>query len=49
LVGTREGKRPRGKLRRRWEDNIIMDFRQNKSHLHATTLANAYSFLTYAS
>jgi hypothetical protein len=25
LVGKREGKRPLGKLRRRWEDNIKMD------------------------
>jgi len=25
LVGRREGKRPLGRPRRRWEDNIIMD------------------------
>jgi len=25
LVGKSEGKRPLGRLRRRWEDNIIMD------------------------
>jgi hypothetical protein len=25
LVGKPEGKRPLGKLRRRWEDNIKMD------------------------
>jgi len=25
LVGKPEGKRPRGRLRRRWEDNIKMD------------------------
>jgi hypothetical protein len=25
LVGKREGKRPLGKLRHRWEDNIKMD------------------------
>ena len=28
LVGKPEGKRPLGKLRRRWEDNIKMDFRK---------------------
>jgi hypothetical protein len=26
LVGKREGKRPLGRPRRRWEDNIMMDF-----------------------
>jgi hypothetical protein len=26
LVGKPEGKRPLGRLRRRWEDNIKMDF-----------------------
>jgi len=26
LVGKHEGKRPRGRPRRRWEDNIKMDF-----------------------
>jgi hypothetical protein len=26
LVGKPEGKRPLGRLRRRWEDNIRMDF-----------------------
>jgi hypothetical protein len=25
FVGKREGKRPLGKIRRRWEDNIKMD------------------------
>jgi hypothetical protein len=28
LVGKREGKRPLGKPRRRWEDNIKMDLRE---------------------
>jgi hypothetical protein len=28
LVGTPEGKRPLGRPRRRWEDNIKMDFRE---------------------
>jgi hypothetical protein len=28
LVGKPEGKRPLGKSRRRWEDNIIMDLRE---------------------
>jgi hypothetical protein len=28
LVGKREGKRPLGKHRRRWEDNIRMDLRE---------------------
>jgi hypothetical protein len=28
LVGKREGKRPLGKLRRRWEDGIRMDLRE---------------------
>jgi hypothetical protein len=28
LVGKPEGKRPRGRLRRRWEDNIKMDLRE---------------------
>jgi hypothetical protein len=28
LVGKREGKRPRGRTRRRWEDNIRMDLRE---------------------
>ena len=28
LVGKPEGKRPLGKPRRRWEDNIMMDFRE---------------------
>jgi hypothetical protein len=28
LVGKPEGKRPLGRPRRRWEDNIKMDFRQ---------------------
>jgi hypothetical protein len=28
LVGKPEGKRPLGRLRRRWEDNIIMDLRE---------------------
>jgi hypothetical protein len=28
LVGKPEGKRPRGRPRHRWEDNIIMDFRE---------------------
>jgi hypothetical protein len=28
LVGKPEGKRPLGKLRRRWEDNIKMDFQE---------------------
>jgi hypothetical protein len=28
LVGKPEGKRPLGRLRRRWEDNIKMDVRQ---------------------
>jgi hypothetical protein len=27
LVGKPEGKRPRGRFRRRWEDNIRMDIR----------------------
>jgi hypothetical protein len=29
LVGKPEGKRPLGRPRRRWEDNIRMDLRQN--------------------
>jgi hypothetical protein len=28
LVGKPEGKRPLGRPRRRWEDNIIMDLRE---------------------
>jgi hypothetical protein len=28
LVGTPEGKRPLGRPRRRWEDNIRMDFQE---------------------
>jgi hypothetical protein len=28
LVGKLEGKRPLGRPRRRWEDNIIMDLRE---------------------
>jgi hypothetical protein len=28
LVGRPEGKRPQGRLRRRWEDNIKMDLRE---------------------
>ena len=28
LVGKREGKRPLGRPRRRWEDNIKMDLRK---------------------
>jgi hypothetical protein len=28
LVGRPEGKRPLGRLRRRWEDNIKMDLRK---------------------
>jgi hypothetical protein len=28
LVGTPEGKRPLGRPRRRWEDNIRMDLRE---------------------
>jgi hypothetical protein len=28
LVGNPEGRRPLGRLRRRWEDNIKMDFRE---------------------
>jgi hypothetical protein len=28
LVGELEGKRPLGRPRRRWEDNIKMDFRE---------------------
>jgi hypothetical protein len=29
LVGKPEGRRPLGRLRRRWEDNIKMEFRLN--------------------
>jgi len=29
LVGKPEGKRPLGRLRRRWEDNIKMDLRDH--------------------
>jgi hypothetical protein len=28
LVGTHDGKRPRGRSRHRWEDNIRMDLRK---------------------
>jgi hypothetical protein len=28
LVGRREGRRPLGRPRRRWEDNIKMDLRE---------------------
>jgi hypothetical protein len=28
LVGKPEGKRPRGRLRRRWEDSIRMDLQE---------------------
>jgi hypothetical protein len=28
LVGKLEGKRPLGRPRRRWEDNVIMDLRE---------------------
>jgi hypothetical protein len=30
LVGRPEGKRPRGRPRRRWEDNIKMDLREKE-------------------
>jgi hypothetical protein len=30
FVGIPEGKRPFGKLRRRWEENIKMDFRETE-------------------
>jgi hypothetical protein len=30
LVGKPQGKRPLGKRRRRWTDNIKMDFRENE-------------------
>jgi hypothetical protein len=30
LVGKPEGKRPLGRLRRRWEDNINLDLREIK-------------------
>jgi hypothetical protein len=29
LMGKPEGKRPLGRLRRRWEDGIRMDLREN--------------------
>ena len=28
LVGKHEGKRPLGRTRRRWEDNIMMDLQE---------------------
>ena len=31
FYGKPEGRRPRGKLRRRWEGNIKMDFQEVKS------------------
>jgi len=31
LVGKPEGKRPLGRPRRRWEDNIKMDFQEVRS------------------
>jgi hypothetical protein len=33
LVGRPEGKRPQGRRRRRWEDNIKMDFRDRWGEL----------------
>jgi hypothetical protein len=30
LVGMSEGKRPLGRPRRRWEDNIKLDFRERR-------------------
>jgi hypothetical protein len=30
LVGKSEGKRPLGRLRRRWEDNIKMDLQEER-------------------
>ena len=30
LVGKTEGKRPLGRLRRRWEDNIKMDLQEER-------------------
>jgi hypothetical protein len=30
LIGKPEGKRPRGRPRRRWEDNIRMDLRERR-------------------
>jgi hypothetical protein len=30
LVGKQEGKRPPGRSRRRWEDNIKMDLKRDK-------------------
>jgi hypothetical protein len=30
LVGKPEGKRPLGRTRRRWEDNIRMDLKENR-------------------
>ena len=40
LVGKTEGKRPLGRPRRRWEDNIKMDL-QEVSHVY--TYANFYA------
>jgi hypothetical protein len=34
LVGKPEGKRPLGRPRRRWEDNIRMDLREIVSWIH---------------
>ena len=28
LTGTPAGKRPRGRLRSKWEDNIVMEFKE---------------------
>jgi hypothetical protein len=39
LVGKQEGKRPLGRSRRRWDDGIRMDLRENGSGVERIQLA----------
>jgi len=50
LVGRLEGKRPLGRPRRRWEDNIKMDLREKVILIDIDTLAldNEVSYTQYA-
>jgi len=41
LVGEPEGKRPLGRLRRRWEDNIKMDLQEVSSGEHGLDRAGS--------
>jgi hypothetical protein len=43
LVGKPEGRRPLGRPRRRWEDNIKMDLREVTFFLKKGTLHSTFS------